>query len=126
MKAGTRAPQSAGGPAPRPPAGIGPAIIPWRLPVPDSHGSPQYRQAIDHIYAYSERPRSRAEVELAQARKLHRMRLLLSLLGTPQAGFATILVAGTKGKGSTAALLASILSAAGYRVGRYTQPHLYS
>lgn len=54
------------------------------------------------------------------------MRTLLHFLGTPQASFTTILVAGTKGKGSVAALLTSILDAAGYRVGRYTQPHLYS
>ncbi|HEY3118701.1 MAG TPA: folylpolyglutamate synthase/dihydrofolate synthase family protein [Chloroflexota bacterium] len=59
-------------------------------------------------------------------RKLDRMRALLSLLGTPQAAFRTVLVAGTKGKGSIAAILTSILQAAGYRVGRYTQPHLYS
>lgn len=54
------------------------------------------------------------------------MRMLLALLGNPQARFETVLVAGTKGKGSMAALLTSILEAAGHRVGRYTQPHLYS
>ncbi len=102
-------------------------IIPWDLPTPDTHApSDAYRAALARIYAYSERRRTAAEVELGRARKLDRMRALLSLLGTPQTRFETILVAGTKGKGSMAANLASILHAAGYRVGRYTQPHLYS
>jgi dihydrofolate synthase/folylpolyglutamate synthase len=54
------------------------------------------------------------------------MRTLLDLAGTPQSAFDSVLVAGTKGKGSMAALLTSVLDAAGYGVGRYTQPHLYS
>lgn len=110
----------------RAPAGVRDVIVPWRLPAPDSEASPAYREAVAQIYAYSETPRTREQVALAQRRKLDRMRALLQLIGTPQAAFSTVLVAGTKGKGSMAAFLASILSAAGYRVGRYTQPHLYS
>jgi dihydrofolate synthase/folylpolyglutamate synthase len=49
---------------------------------------------------------------------------LLALLGGPQERFRSVHVAGTNGKGSTAAFLASILRAAGYRVGLYTSPHL--
>jgi dihydrofolate synthase/folylpolyglutamate synthase len=49
---------------------------------------------------------------------------LLAQLARPQDRFASILIAGTNGKGSTAALLSSILSAAGYRTGLYTSPHL--
>ncbi len=49
---------------------------------------------------------------------------LLDALGRPQARGGQILVAGTNGKGSTAALLASILEAAGYSTGLYTSPHL--
>ncbi len=45
-------------------------------------------------------------------------------LGNPQRRFAGILIAGTNGKGSTAATLASILEAAGHRTGLYTSPHL--
>lgn len=45
-------------------------------------------------------------------------------LGRPERAYPSVLVAGTNGKGSTAALLDSILRAAGYRVGRYTSPHL--
>lgn len=49
---------------------------------------------------------------------------LSSALGRPEREFRSVLIAGTNGKGSTAALLASILSAAGYRTGRYTSPHI--
>lgn len=49
---------------------------------------------------------------------------LLLRLGNPQNSFETILIAGTNGKGSTAAMLASILHAAGYKTGLYTSPHL--
>jgi dihydrofolate synthase/folylpolyglutamate synthase len=49
---------------------------------------------------------------------------ILSELGDPQLSFRTIHIAGTNGKGSVAAMLSTILHAAGYRVGRYTSPHL--
>ena len=51
-------------------------------------------------------------------------RRLLAELGDPQSQFATVLVAGTNGKGSTAAWLAAMAVAAGYRTGLYTSPHL--
>src|SRR6201995_1699839 len=56
--------------------------------------------------------------------KLERMHALLGLLGNPQEPLRIVHVAGSKGKGSTAALLASILRAAGYRTGLFTSPHL--
>jgi dihydrofolate synthase / folylpolyglutamate synthase len=49
---------------------------------------------------------------------------LLSRLGNPQNSYKTILIAGTNGKGSTAAMTASILQSAGYKTGLYTSPHL--
>jgi dihydrofolate synthase/folylpolyglutamate synthase len=49
---------------------------------------------------------------------------LLAALGDPQKDLRVALVAGTNGKGSTAALLASMATAAGYRTGLYTSPHL--
>src|SRR5438093_1463531 len=52
------------------------------------------------------------------------MRLLLKRLGNPQAHFKTVHVAGTKGKGSTCAMVAAMLQASGYKVGLYTSPHL--
>lgn len=50
--------------------------------------------------------------------------MLLKALGNPEAGFRSVLIAGTNGKGSTAATLASILVASGVRTGLYTSPHL--
>jgi len=55
---------------------------------------------------------------------LDRMRTLLRKLGNPQEKFKSVHVAGTKGKGSTCAMIASMLQAAGYKVGLYTSPHL--
>jgi len=55
---------------------------------------------------------------------LAHMRVLLQALGHPERRFASVLIAGTNGKGSTAATLASILAAAGHRTGLYTSPHL--
>jgi dihydrofolate synthase/folylpolyglutamate synthase len=52
------------------------------------------------------------------------MRRLLDLLGAPDRRMQIVLIAGTKGKGSTAAMLASILHAAGFRAGLFTSPHL--
>jgi dihydrofolate synthase/folylpolyglutamate synthase len=49
---------------------------------------------------------------------------LLSRLGNPQNSYKIILIAGTNGKGSTAAMTSSILCSAGYKVGLYTSPHL--
>jgi dihydrofolate synthase/folylpolyglutamate synthase len=74
---------------------------------------------------------ARGAEEILQRLELHGIRLglettgrLLDRLGRPQERFASVLVAGTNGKGSTATLLASILQAAGYRTGLYTSPHL--
>ncbi len=55
---------------------------------------------------------------------LEEVRLLLGALGDPQRRFPVVLIAGTNGKGSTAATLASILTEAGLRTGLYTSPHL--
>ena len=56
--------------------------------------------------------------------KLERMRALLRLLGDPHDRLRVVHVTGTKGKGSTCAMLAAVLRAAGYRVGLFTSPHL--
>ncbi len=57
---------------------------------------------------------------------LRRMELLLDALGNPHKGSNTVHIAGTKGKGSTAAMISSVLSSAGYRTGLFTSPHLFS
>lgn len=55
-----------------------------------------------------------------------RVRILLDAAASPDLAMTCVLVAGTKGKGSTAAFLASILAAAGIRAGLFTSPHLQS
>lgn len=56
--------------------------------------------------------------------KLERMRAFLGLLGRPQDRLRIVHITGTKGKGSTAAMISSVLRTAGYRVGLFTSPHL--
>lgn len=56
---------------------------------------------------------------------LARMRRLLALIGRPHDAFEVVHVAGTKGKGSTVAMIAAILGEAGLRVGRYLSPHVH-
>jgi dihydrofolate synthase / folylpolyglutamate synthase len=60
----------------------------------------------------------------AQNFSLDRMRALLKKMGNPQDTFRSVHIAGTKGKGSTCAMTASMLQACGYKVGVYTSPHL--
>ena len=55
---------------------------------------------------------------------LDEIRTLLSALANPHRSYPSVLIAGTNGKGSTAATLASILQASGLRTGLYTSPHL--
>ncbi len=55
---------------------------------------------------------------------LERTRRLLAATGVPDGGMARVIVAGTKGKGSTAAMLSSILAASGVRTGLFCSPHL--
>ncbi len=57
---------------------------------------------------------------------LERPAALLRVLGNPQTRYRSVLIAGTKGKGSTAALLERIVRAAGYKTGLYTSPHLHT
>ncbi|HEX5498198.1 MAG TPA: bifunctional folylpolyglutamate synthase/dihydrofolate synthase, partial [Thermomicrobiales bacterium] len=57
---------------------------------------------------------------------MRRVRALLAALGDPHQGPAMLHVAGSKGKGSTVAMLDAALRAAGRRVGRFTSPHLHS
>src|ERR1044071_14525 len=85
----------------------------------------QYNQALDYLYSFVDYSLKHIS-ELAKAEfNLDRMFVLLEELGNPQGKYPIIHVAGTKGKGSVAALCASALRAAGYKTGLYTSPHLW-
>lgn len=77
-----------------------------------------YQSAVTHLLALGH--------ELSSHRKfdLEHMRVLARTLGNPQHRLQSVLIAGTNGKGSTAATLAGIVQNAGYRTGLYTSPHL--
>ena len=83
-----------------------------------------YNQALDYLYSFVDYSLKKSS-ELAKADfNLDRMRALMVLLGSPEQKYPILHVAGTKGKGSTCALMASALTAAGYKTGLYTSPHL--
>ncbi|HET7873259.1 MAG TPA: folylpolyglutamate synthase/dihydrofolate synthase family protein, partial [Terriglobales bacterium] len=77
-----------------------------------------YQEAVSRLLALGH--------ELTSQRKfdLDHMRVLAGALGHPERRLQSVLIAGTNGKGSTAATLASIVQAAGIRTGLYTSPHL--
>jgi len=82
-----------------------------------------YASAIDGLFSLA------GELHAAPGRprrkfELSEMRVLAEALGHPERRFPSVLVAGTNGKGSTSATLASIFTSAGYRTGLYTSPHL--
>ncbi|MGD2093886.1 MAG: folylpolyglutamate synthase/dihydrofolate synthase family protein [Phycisphaerales bacterium] len=83
-----------------------------------------YKQAIDYLFArtdYEKQERLRYNITTFN---LKRMEKLLSLVGNPHKKISTAHIAGTKGKGSTATMLAKMLEANGYNVGLYTSPHV--
>src|SRR5438552_1748719 len=86
-----------------------------------------FRAALEWLYSLADQERGvgwnpRASPESQW--QLGRTRALLDLAGAPDRHVRVALVAGTKGKGSTCAMLASILGASGARCGLYTKPHL--
>ena len=83
-----------------------------------------YAAAVDHLYALGHELAPTPPTAPRRKFDLAHMRVLAAALGDPQATFPSVLIAGTNGKGSTAATLASILTTAGYRTGLYTSPHL--
>ena len=85
-----------------------------------------YQQALDYIYSFIDAARKAAESPEAADRNLDRMRDLLAAVNDPQAAFPCVVVAGTKGKGSTAAMIEAVARAAGLRTGLFSSPHLSS
>jgi|HubBroStandDraft_2_1064218.scaffolds.fasta_scaffold57491_1 dihydrofolate synthase/folylpolyglutamate synthase len=79
-----------------------------------------YQETVEQLYALGH------ELASTPSHKfdLAYVRTMLEALGHPERRFASVLIAGTNGKGSTAATLASILRAGGYRTALYSSPHL--
>jgi dihydrofolate synthase / folylpolyglutamate synthase len=81
-----------------------------------------YGEELAYLYSFANYELSRITPRTDM--RLSRMRRLLELAGDPQRRLRSVLIAGTKGKGSTAAMLAAIGQAAGRRTALYSTPHL--
>jgi dihydrofolate synthase/folylpolyglutamate synthase len=82
-----------------------------------------YREALEYLLEFADYERLPRSGIVWDLKRIER---LLRRLDDPQNYARSVHVAGTKGKGSTAAMIASILKEAGYKVGLYTSPHLLS
>jgi dihydrofolate synthase/folylpolyglutamate synthase len=85
-----------------------------------------YRDALAYIYSYTNYERKGLPKLTLAHYDLARIEELLVRLGNPHRKFKSLLIAGTKGKGSTAAFCESMIRAAGYRTGLYISPHLHT
>ncbi len=83
-----------------------------------------YQRALRYLLTLADYERLRIVRYNSVNFNLDRMRAFLKKLGNPQDAFRSVHIAGTKGKGSTCAMVASMLQACGYKVGVYTSPHL--
>lgn len=83
-----------------------------------------YQAAMAFLYGRIDYERTARMPYRARVLSLDRMHGLLARLGDPHLRYPIVHVAGTKGKGSTSAMIAAVLTAAGYRTGLYTSPHL--
>ncbi len=92
--------------------------------VTDNIKNLDYKAALDYIEQFIDYERSPDFARQARFYNLNRISQLLDLLGNPHDRLKVIHVAGSKGKGSTAALIASVLTHAGYKTGLFTSPHL--
>jgi dihydrofolate synthase / folylpolyglutamate synthase len=85
-----------------------------------------YEEAIKYLLSFTDYEKLPGITYTAANYDLGRMEMLLQPLGDPHLGARTVHIAGTKGKGSTAAMISGILSKAGFKTGLYTSPHLLS
>ncbi len=84
-----------------------------------------YQSSLDFLYSFVDYSLTRQLRYSPEKFNLDRMKAFMSLMGDPQAAYPVIHVAGTKGKGSTSAMIASVLAKSGFKVGLYTSPHLH-
>jgi dihydrofolate synthase/folylpolyglutamate synthase len=85
-----------------------------------------YPEALTYLNQFINYERSQPQHYTPETLSLDRVNRLLDRLGRPDRAYRAIHIAGTKGKGSTAAMIESCLRAAGYRTGFYTSPHLHT
>ncbi len=85
-----------------------------------------YQAALDYIYSFIDPTRQGSPDPAIAARALARITALLDAAGNPHQHLRAVVVAGTKGKGSTCAMIEAMARAAGLKVGLWTSPHLSS
>ena len=86
----------------------------------------EYRQALDKLLSLTDLERISGRTQGTGRYNLDRIGLLLERLDNPHLKTPTVHITGTKGKGSTAAMITSVLAAQGYRPGLFTSPHLHT
>jgi dihydrofolate synthase / folylpolyglutamate synthase len=86
----------------------------------------RYQDTLDYIFGYVNYEKKARYPYDAATFDLSRMEQVLERLGRPHESFRSVHIAGTKGKGSTSAMVESVLRAAGYRTGLFTSPHLHT
>src|SRR5262245_58594287 len=95
-----------------------------QTPHPGTAAEMNYERAIEFLFSRVNFERLSGMQYSADDFKLDRMRALLRRLGDPQESIPAVHIAGTKGEGSTAALVAQMLAAAGIRTALFTSPHI--
>ncbi len=85
-----------------------------------------FLEAATWLLSFSSHEVTALDTASAARLELRPLRALLARLGDPQNGRGTVHITGSKGKGSTAAMIAALLGAAGQRTGLYTSPHLHT
>ncbi len=86
----------------------------------------KYHDALRYLYGLVDYEKRRIERYSPREFKLARVESFLEKLGNPHKQLSTVHIAGTKGKGSVSAIMATCAQAAGLRVGLYTSPHLHT
>ncbi|MGD9001416.1 MAG: folylpolyglutamate synthase/dihydrofolate synthase family protein [Anaerolineae bacterium] len=85
-----------------------------------------YLESIAYLHSLTDYEKTRVRRYTSETFNLSRVERLLEAVGNPHRNFRSVHIAGTKGKGSTAAMLESCLRTAGYRTALYTSPHLHT
>ena len=105
---------------------ISTCISPEKEYNPHPIGAMNYSETIAYLHSLIDYEKMRLERYTPETHDLSRVERLLVAIDNPHTRFPTVHIAGTKGKGSTAALCEACLRAAGYRTGFYISPHLHT